>query len=82
MWKPGELIRDRNLLKLRMDLTNTEPYKVVKYLIENHDGITDSLSQGSEEQDLYDLLDDKFDVSNKYDGSMIDGSNDAGMFLR
>jgi len=34
-----------------------------------------------DDTDLYNL-DDKFDVSNKYDGSMIDGSNDAGMFLR
>ena len=34
-----------------------------------------------DDTDLYNL-DDKFDVTNKYDGSMIDGSNDAGMFLR
>jgi len=34
-----------------------------------------------DDTDLYNL-DDKFDVSNKYDGSMVDGSNDAGMFLR
>ena len=34
-----------------------------------------------DDTDLYNL-DDKFDVSNKYDGTMIDGSNDAGMFLR
>ena len=34
-----------------------------------------------DDTDLYNL-DDKFDGSNKYDGSMIDGSNDAGMFLR
>jgi len=34
-----------------------------------------------DDTDLYNL-DDKFDTTNKYDGSMVDGSNDAGMFLR